>query len=116
MLKRMLKVASVTILAVIAVLAPTAVAVAEPVAPPAVSAVSDTTVDLGGVNLKSYCQYHGFDDVTLLPPKDVYSWRCHLDGEVYGIDMYDACWWQYRRPSRPDFYEFKDPYSWYCWI
>lgn len=55
---------------------------------------------LGGVNLRAYCQSLGYADVTLVG-STVADWRCvSWDGSLAGINLNDACTWQYPGPFR----------------
>jgi len=56
---------------------------------------------LGGVDLNTYCVSLGFSGAKLVPPKDVYDWRCYLgdpdndQGTTWSLSVVDACRYQF---------------------
>ena len=75
-------------------------------------------VNRGGLDLNSYCQARGYDGVSL-DGTTAYDWHCDLGGATYGIDLVDACSWQYAPAYsgawEPRYSDFNNPYSWSCW-
>ncbi len=75
--------------------------------------------ELGGVELGGYCRsinYWG----ALLVEHNAYGWRCHRStNDLRGINMDEACKWQYpayRDRVRATYRDFNNPYSWYCFV
>jgi hypothetical protein len=67
----------------------------------------------GGLDLNSYCQARGYTGV-VLEAHNAYGWKCRdSGGGLHGMDLYDACAWQYGR-GKPIYGDFDDPYSWKC--
>ena len=79
---------------------------------------SHTEAAEGGINIDAYCQYRflGSARAQLVPPYNVYSWVCrYIGGQAYGINLNDACKWQYGRWWASAAYRsYWNPYSWYC--
>jgi hypothetical protein len=71
--------------------------------------------DSGGLDLDGYCKSKGFAGVTLIE-NTAYGWNCKAtNGTTYGMDLFDACKWQYGGAlPTPKYSDFNDPYSWQC--
>ena len=77
-----------------------------------------TEASTGGINIDAWCQHLTFGTARaqLLPPFNVYSWACrYVGGQAFGINLNDACKWQYNRSWATAHYSnYWNPYSWYC--
>jgi hypothetical protein len=72
--------------------------------------------ELGGVELGGYCQSIGHWGA-ILEENHAFGWKCHEANQRSGIDMSDACRWQYSNPAAiATFRDARNPYSWYCFI
>jgi hypothetical protein len=76
--------------------------------------------DLGGVNLKLYCQhYYGSNFHSAVVGRTAYDWRCvlgrHGGTQSYGISVTNACLLQYGLPGLTAVaLNDSDPTSWRC--
>jgi len=67
----------------------------------------------GGLDLDAYCRAKGYTGVSL-EENNAHGWKCRdSGGGLHGMDLYDACAWQYGR-GRPIYGDFNDPCSWKC--
>jgi|SRR5581483_9159806 len=69
--------------------------------------------NLGGINLRAYCQSHGFNDVTLLG-STVYDWYCTLGTGYVTVNWDNACSWMYNRSAKFRFADFYTATSGQC--
>ena len=71
--------------------------------------------DLGGLSLSNYCQYLGYDDVSL-DGNTARDWHCVRQYHDVKIDMSSACDWTYQRNDLTAGYlDYNDPNSWKCY-
>jgi hypothetical protein len=77
-----------------------------------------TEASTGGINIDAWCQHLTFGTARaqLLPPYTVYSWACrYIGGQAFGINLNDACKWQYNRSwAWAAYTNYWNAYSWYC--
>ncbi|HVA91848.1 MAG TPA: Mbeg1-like protein, partial [Chloroflexota bacterium] len=73
------------------------------------------TVNLGGVDLNSYCQSQGYTQASL-DGDTADDWHCDDDsGNLISIDMNAACQWQYSDSNATAVMgDLNDPNSWSC--
>ncbi len=92
---------------------------------------ASAATQLGGLNLKAFCQYKWGGNVALRPPSDAGTWVCETVSYVYvlcpmivcmeprdqdhGIDTNEACRWQYGSGAYARASNWSDPYSWRCY-
>jgi hypothetical protein len=111
---------AVALLGIALSLGSTVAATAAPTTDDAAVSASATPrrTDLGGVDLKAFCQKLGFADVTNEYPNTVWTWYCvKSGGGLEDINMYAACNWQYNQQwAKPDYWNEQDEYSWYCYL
>ncbi|WP_028924063.1 hypothetical protein [Pseudonocardia acaciae] len=88
--------------------------------PPAPAPVPKSTPveghDLGGINLKGYCNYTGYDDVKLIA-NNPYGWVCFNNGDDHmtSLTVNDACQWQGEWGDVGVPPANGDPNLWRCW-
>jgi hypothetical protein len=77
---------------------------------------SEILSDGGGLDLSGYCQSLGFEGATLTE-QNAYGWACQArDGGTSGMDLFDACRWQYEGAlPTPRYADFSDPFGWKCY-
>jgi len=70
----------------------------------------------GGLDLDAYCRSKGHKGTYLVADnRTAYGWRCVAQNEtLVGIDMVDACLWQYKGALPEPRFKYEDPYSWRC--
>lgn len=67
-----------------------------------------------GLDLTNYCRLKGWSYATLVS-FNAYGWVCiGYDGSQHGMDLNQACNWQYGYTWSARFRSFSDPYSWEC--
>ena len=78
-------------------------------------AAANNITPRGGVNMDGYCKSIG-DRRASLDGKTAYDWRCVTpSGQHVGINMTDACNWQYNWTTVARVADFYNPSSWQCW-
>ena len=88
------------------------------------SQAAPTITLLGGLNLGAYCRNLGYYGVSgghaqgvTLVDNTVAGWRCTTGFQLVGINMTNACQWQYNNGAAESAYlNWSDPYSWYCFL
>jgi hypothetical protein len=76
---------------------------------------------LGGLNLDSYCQAHGWDSVIfprgqLAPHAAVDNWRCVTGDRAAPISMEQVCKWEYDLNAvQARFTDLNDAITWVCY-
>jgi hypothetical protein len=78
-----------------------------------------TQAATGGIDINRWCQVisQGTERAVLIS-NNVYGWRCQYTWyglKLYSIDLNAACRYEYNRSNATaHFYNYSNPYSWYC--
>ncbi|WNV86815.1 hypothetical protein [Umezawaea sp. Da 62-37] len=79
---------------------------------------ASAAVILGGIDVAQQCRVQDWRplDAWLLDANNAYSWRCHspYTGNLYNVDMGNACARQYGGGAFSVLLNASDPYSWRC--
>lgn len=68
-----------------------------------------------GLDLERYCdETFGNTAYAELTSYDAYGWRCIQYGNEYSMDLNAACGQQYADGVGAEYYDFSDPFSWFC--
>jgi hypothetical protein len=99
---------------------------ADPNAPPSTdpgqTPLPGNAVNLGGVNLETYCQ-DGWGMHAELRYHNTWGWRCAVAARAaagqqpgdQNVSIDDACAQQYTPTARSRYSAYTDPSSWFCW-
>jgi|GEM_PF-7103965 len=95
---------------------------APPSSDPGQTPLPGNAVNLGGVNLETYCQ-NGWGMHAELRYNDTWGWRCAATattaaGQQPGdqnVSIDDACAQQYTPVARSHYGAYTNPSSWFCW-
>lgn len=80
------------------------------------SSGSEIPDDGVGLDLSGYCRSRGLEGAALTE-QNAHGWACQAkDGATSGMDLFDACRWQYGDALPvPRYTDFADPFSWKCY-
>ncbi len=73
--------------------------------------------ELGGLDLDRHCRWiAGPGARSVVFGRTADDWRCSVHGDLFPIDMQEACRSQYRDYNvRAEYGDYYDPYSWVCY-